>query len=68
MVRKEFYSALYYMPDNIVKAANKRLLKDRPSAISGFKKTTEKDHKILYVSFILVYIRLEKNNTKVLFC
>jgi len=47
MVRKAFYSALYYMPDNIVKAANKRLLKVHPSAISDFKKMAEKDHKTI---------------------
>ena len=56
MVRKEFYSALYYMPNNIVKAANKRLLKGHPSAISDFKKLLKKDHKtIIRVLFFGVY-------------
>jgi hypothetical protein len=47
MVRKTVYPALYYMPVKIVKTANKRLLKVRPSAISDSKKMAEKDYKTI---------------------
>jgi hypothetical protein len=62
MVRKTVCSALYYMSAKIVKAANKRLLKVDPSAISDFKKWLKKIIKLLYVFPILVYIIPEKNN------
>jgi len=39
---KAVYWTLYYSPVNIVKVANKRLLKGHPSAISNFKKSTKK--------------------------